>query len=319
MRPLWKDILAALWLGMLLPGIVLNAFVLKDRYRQRQNVTAAQVAETPEASIPVRTPDGLCMEMKLNTYLTGVVLAEMPAQFHPEALKAQAVAARTYTWKAATTGGKHGDGSICTDAACCQAYISEEDYLSNGGVQENLDKVQKSVEATASVVLAYEGELIEATYFSSTSGRTESAMAVWGADYPYLQTVTSPENDMKQVTVSFSSEEFQKILRNSLPDDPQQWFGEISYTTGGGVESIEICGEDYTGTQLRSILGLCSTSFQIRTDGDRIDITTYGYGHRVGMSQYGANAMAENGSSWQQILQHYYPGATLHPIYTVKE
>lgn len=319
MRPLWKDILAAVWLGMLLPGIVLNVFVLKDRYQQRETVTPAQVAEIPEASIQVQTPDGVCAEMKLNTYLTGVVLAEMPAQFHPEALKAQAVAARTYTWKAVTTGGKHGNGSICTDATCCQAYISEDDYLCSGGVQENLDNVQRAVDATSSMVLAYEGELIEATYFSSTGGLTESAIAVWGTDYPYLQTVSSPEIDLKQITVSFSPEEFQNILGKALPDDPQQWFGEISYTAGGGVETIEIWGENYTGVQLRSLLNLRSTAFQIQTDGDKINITTYGYGHRVGMSQYGANAMAENGNSWQQILQHYYPGTTLHPIYGENE
>ena len=319
MRPLWKDILVALWLGMLLPGIVLNTFVLKDRYQQRETATAAEVIEIPEISITVRASDGAYSDMELNTYLTGVVLAEMPAQFHPEALKAQAIAARTYTWKAVTTGGKHGDGSICTDSTCCQAYISTEDYLCAGGVQENLEKVQSAVDATSSMVLAYEGELIEATYFSSTDGWTESAIAVWGAEYPYLQTVSSPERDLKQMTTSFSSEEFQKLLGKSLPDDPQQWFGETSYTTGGGVESIEICGENYTGIQLRSLLGLRSTALQIQTEGDNIDITTYGYGHRVGMSQYGANAMAEEECTWQQILQHYYPGTTLHPIHEVKE
>lgn len=319
MRPLWKDILVALWLGMLLPGIVLNAFVLKDRYRERRNVTAEEVIEVPEASILVRTLDGVCSDMELNAYLIGVVLAEMPADFHPEALKAQSVAARTYTWKAFTTGGKHGDGSVCTDSTCCQAFISKEDYLCSGGVQENLDKVQSAVNATSSMVLSYEGELIEATYFSSTGGWTESAIAVWGADYPYLQSVSSPERDLKQMTTSFSSEEFQKLLGKSLPYDPQQWFGETSYTTGGGVESIEICGENYTGIQLRSLLGLRSTALQIQTEGDNIDIITYGYGHRVGMSQYGANAMAEEGKNWQQILQHYYPGTTLHPINEVIE
>ena len=104
MRPLWKDILAAVWLGMLLPGIILNAFVLKDRYQKRENVTAPETIKIPEVSVKVRTPDGACSDMELNAYLMGVVLAEMPAQFHPEALKAQAVAARTYTWKTITMG-----------------------------------------------------------------------------------------------------------------------------------------------------------------------------------------------------------------------
>ena len=315
MRPLWKDCLVAVWLGMILPGIVLNIFVLKQRYRDRCQAQAVQVQEAEPSgyAVPIRDPDGTCTGMDLERYLTGVLLAEMPAEFHQEALKAQAVAARTYTWKAHTTGGKHRDGSICTDSACCQAYLSEEAYLARGGTPENLEKIRHCADATKNMVLVYEGELIEATYFSSSGGSTEAALEVWGADYPYLQPVSSPE-EPGVATVTISRENFQKLLGKSFPGNPEDWFGAVTYTEGGGVAAMEICGEIYTGVQLRALLGLRSTAFGVQPDDGAIIITTKGYGHRVGMSQYGANAMAEKGSTWQEILQHYYPGTNLVPL-----
>ena len=316
MRPLWKDVLAAVWLGMILPGIVLNLFVWKERHRESQQLPTLpmQTVQEPGQSILVRDPDGTRINMDLNNYLTRVLLAEIPAEFHEEALKAQAVAARTYVWKAYTTGGKHGDSSICTDSACCQAYMTEDSYLSRGGHPENLEKVRQSVQSTSAIVLLYDGELIEATYFSSSGGSTEAAVAVWGTDYPYLQAVSSPEEAYAD-TVIYTKEDFQQRLGIPLSEDAVQWFGFVTYTEGGGVASMEICGEHYTGVQLRSLLSLRSTAFHMHEDGGAIKITTTGYGHRVGLSQYGANAMAEKGSTWQQILQHYYPGTTLCPVY----
>lgn len=315
MRPLWKDILVAVWIGILVPGILLNGFVLKERHRERAQAQALQVQLVPQTEyrIPVKDQDGTTVTMGLETYLTGVLLAEMPANFQEEALKAQSVAARTYTWKAYMTGGKHGDGSVCRDSACCQAYLSGEDYLAMGGTPENLEKVRQSVQSTTSMVLGYEGELIEATYFSASGGSTESALAVWGADFPYLQPVFSPE-EISVDMVTYSSEEFQHLLGKSFSGQPTEWFGPVTYTDGGGVDTMEICGEEYTGIQLRSLLNLRSTAFHIQTDKDAITVVTRGYGHRVGMSQHGANAMAETGSTWQQILQHYYPGTTIFPI-----
>lgn len=316
MRPLWKDVLIAIWLGMIVPGIVLNAFVLKQRHKQAQQISIVQAEEVVERGpfVSIQTENDDSLEMELDEYLTGVVLAEMPAAFHEEALKAQSVAARTYTWKAHTTGGKHGNGSICTDASCCQAYITEETYLSCGGTTENLEKVRKAVVSTSPFVLAYEGELIEATYFSSSGGSTEEAVAVWGSDYPYLQAVSSPEKTMYG-TVIYAKPELEQRLKITLSENPEDWFGAVTYTKGGGIASMEIGGETFTGTYLRSMLGLRSTDFTVETDGTNITITTRGYGHRVGLSQYGANAMAEAGSAWQMILQHYYPGTTLFPAY----
>ncbi len=316
MRPLWKDIVISIFMGMILPGILLN-FASKVYPAQEK----PQIREVPQETLPetvslpmlLREETGEYTEMDMDAYLVGVVLAEMPTSFEEEALKAQAVAARTYTQKACTTGGKHGDGSICTKSVCCQAYISQETYLEQGGTQEGMEKVRRAVAATSEQVLIYEGELIEATYFSCSGGSTEDAAAVWGTEFPYLQAVKSPGEEAAAHytdTVSFTPEQFQQALGVRLTGYPASWFGVATYTEGGGVASMIIGGKAYSGTELRRMLGLRSTNFHVST-GANIIITTYGYGHRVGMSQYGADAMAVAGSTYGEILAHYYPGTVL--------
>ena len=186
MKPLWKDMLTAIFMGMILPGILLNAAaVLLDSKDSAPQETIPQetAPETVPLTMRLRVSDGTTEEMDMDTYLVGVVLAEMPASFESEALKAQSVVARTYTRKAYETGGKHGDGSVCANSACCQAYISPDSYLSKGGTQEGLDKIRAAVAETSGFVLTYGDELIEATYFSCSGGSTEDAAAVWGTDF----------------------------------------------------------------------------------------------------------------------------------------
>lgn len=316
MKPFWRDCVTAVLMGFVLPGVLLNIAVkLGDGERETLETTApSQAAALPEGERMVMCltlPDGTVAEMDLDAYLTGVVLAEMPASFEPEALKAQAVVARTYTLKAAETGGKHENGSVCTDHTCCQAYIDPADYA--GGL-ENLEKIRAAVEATAGLVLTYEGQLIEATYFSCSGGSTEDAVAVWGTDYPYLRATESPGEEAAAHytdTVTFTAVEFAERIGQTLTGSPQSWLGFTTYTAGGGVNSMRIGSQDYKGTELRSLLGLRSTAFTITAEGDTITITTKGYGHRVGMSQYGADAMAVAGSTFDEILSHYYKGTTL--------
>lgn len=317
MRQLCKDLFTASFLGLVLPGILLNTADLmvdaKEEPPLIQETVPQTVPETVSLPMYLRNSDGSVVEMDMDTYITGVVLAEMPASFEPEALKAQAVAARTYTRKAYESGGKHDDGSVCTKSSCCQAYISEESYLTQGGTQEGIHKIRNAVLATSGYVLTYEGTLIEATYFSCSGGSTEDAAAVWGTDFPYLQAVSSPgEEDAAyfEDVVTFTPRQFQNALGVILSGTPASWFGATTYTEGGGVASMVIGGETYSGTQLRSLLGLRSTAFTV-TAGERITITTRGYGHRVGMSQYGADAMAVAGCSFREILAHYYPGTVL--------
>ena len=310
MRPIWKDIMLAVFLGMVLPGLMLEWAAMKLEPREQELVAEAAPSSSVPLPMKLTAEDGTVVQMDMDEYLVGVVLAEMPASFEEEALKAQSVAARTYTRKAWESGGKHGDGSVCTSAACCQGYLPEAAYISRGGTQEAADKVRSAVMATSGCVLTYEGTLIEATYFSCSGGSTEDAVAVWGTDYPYLQAVESPGEESAAHftdTVSFTPTAFQQALGTVLSGSPAGWFGPVTYTEGGGVASMTIGGEVYSGTRLRTLLGLRSTNFTI-SPGEEITITTKGYGHRVGMSQYGADAMAAAGSTFREILSHYYPG-----------
>ncbi len=311
--------LMAIVMGMILPGLFLSVAekVVKrpDSTQQTDNTTG----QTESASfrtdifIPVLHNERY-EQVELNTYLTGVLLGEMPTEFDPEALKAQAVVARTYTLKRNTTGLKHQGGAVCTDATCCQAYCSMEDFLASGGTEQELNKVKTAVHTTNQEVLTYQGALIEATYFSCSGGKTEDALAVWGAEIPYLQAVDSPgEENATFYTdkVTFSAKNFASRLGFVPQTPPVAWLGQTTYTRGGGVDTIVIDGKSYKGTDLRQKLGLRSTAFTVQIVGDSIQITTRGFGHRVGMSQYGAEAMAVQGSTYREILMHYYPGTEI--------
>lgn len=322
MKTPWKEVCIALLMGTVLPGLILNFSVLLLEGNARElpimeSIPETYAAEKVNQTVAVLFSDGSIEQMDMDAYLTGVVLAEMPADFETEALKAQAVAARTYTEKTTRTGGKHGNGSICTDSGCCQAYISEESYLNQSGSEENLQKVLRAVLDTSGYVLTYEGELIEATYFACSGGSTEDAAAVWGTEYPYLLALPSPGEENAahySDTFCFTSEQFQNQTGCTLTGDPTGWFTVEAYTPGGGIESINICGERYSGTQLRRLLGLPSTAMTITAAGDTITIVTKGYGHRVGMSQYGADAMAATGKTYPEILAYYYPGTQLETL-----
>lgn len=258
---------------------------------------------------------GELTELHLEEYVAGVVLAEMPSEFQLEALKAQAVVARTFAWKAASTGGKHTDGTLCTNSACCQGYVSEENYLRYYGTPAEVEKIKSAVYATAGIVITYDGELIEATYFSSSGGSTEDAAAVWGNDYPYLISRESPEENMEEEEITaFSGSYLESILNTRLEGEPDTWFHDWEYTSGGGVARVGIGNRFFSGTELRKALNLRSTLFSITTEHGVVFFHTRGHGHRVGMSQYGAEAMALEGKTFQEILQYYYSGTELKTI-----
>ena len=251
--------------------------------------------------------------LDLEGYIIGVVLAEMPTEFELDALMAQAVVARSYAYKNMLKS-KHSKGDLCTNSECCQAYLSQEAYLNAGGDPAMLNKVAETVRKTSEQILTYEGQIIDATYFSCSGGRTEAAYAVWGSDVPYLQSVDSPgeENASHYTdTLQFSTSDFCKKLGTDLIGPAESWVEDISYTEGGGVATVDLGGHQFSGTQIRMLLGLPSTAFVISAVGDTVTITTKGFGHRVGMSQYGANAMAKRGIGYDEILAHYYPGTEL--------
>ena len=310
-------------LGIILPGLIFavaekldlqakeNPDALTSPTEKRGEQTTLQ--QSQEYRINVLNTSSVIEDMELNTYIVGVLLGELPADFDVETMKAQAVVARTYALKRQQTGQKH-NGAVCLDSACCQAYCGAADYLAKGGSQVTVDKVTAAVNATAYQILTYQDRLIEATYFSCSGGRTEDAVAVWGEEIPYLQAVDSPgEEQAEHYTdaVKFSKQELATLLQISSKGQLATWFGDITYTNGGGVDTIVIAGKTFKGTELRKLLGLRSTAFTVTVVGDSVHIVTKGFGHRVGMSQYGAEAMAVRGENYANILSYYYPGTEL--------
>lgn len=299
----------AIFLGAILPTLVIGAsLMLRPIAAHPVLLGAAEMDIVP--MIAVLTDRGLT-QMPREAYIAGVLLAELPADFETQTKMAQAVVARTYALRTARKDGKHS-GSVCTDSACCQGYIGFDAYLESGGSEEAVESARQAAQETRGQVLTYEGDLIEATYFSCSGGYTEDAAAVWGADVPYLQAVQSPGEEQASHytdTVQLSLADFAAAL--NLTKQKAAQLGPVSYTEGGGVASMRIGGKEFTGTQLRGLLSLRSTAMQITVVGDTVTITTRGFGHRVGMSQYGADAMAVLGSSYAEILSHYYPGTVI--------
>ena len=252
------------------------------------------------------------LKMELDDYILGVILGEMPADFEMEALKAQAVAIRTYTLRSVEKGTKHLEGYLCTDASCCQAYSDPKDFP-----EEVIDKFRTAVKETADLVITYNGELIDATYFSCSGGLTEDAFAVWGADIPYLRSVDSPgeENAERfESILAFSRQDFLKRLGISESIKLSDSSFVVTYTRGGGVSRMYLADNCFTGVELRSLLELPSTAFTVYVQDDMVYIKSKGFGHRVGMSQYGADAMAISGNGFEEILMHYYPGTVLENL-----
>ena len=322
-----KQLLGSFLLGVLLPLTVLQfASITKPVVGVQTEPTATAGTQLPTTEAPAQTEErwyipvmigSTVVTVELETYLTGVLLGEMPAYFEEEALMAQAVVARTYALYHHIRGYKHPGGAVCTDPGCCQAYVAEAVYVERGGREADVQKLRNAVEATAGVVLTYEGELIDATYFSCSGGKTESALAVWGAEVPYLQSVSSPGEESAEHysdTVWFEGADFQRLLGRSLSGSPGSWLGKVEYTVGGGVATMIVGGRTYTGTELRALLGLNSTAFDMRAEGSGISVTTRGKGHRVGLSQEGAEAMAAVGCTWEEIVSRYYVGTRIDKL-----
>lgn len=330
MDKMWKQVIFAVLLGWMLPQMIFQAGSrIQSNPPAETNPTVETTIATPTQTaaepttaparmyIPVLMTDGDLQIMELEDYIRGVVLAEMPASFEPEALKAQAVAARTYTLRRMTLMDKHAQGVVCTDSGCCQAYLSDEAYLESRGTQADMEKVTGAVNATAGEVLTYKGDVIEATYFACSGGRTEDAAAVWGSDIPYLRAVDSPgetKAEKYDESIHFTKTEFAELLGRSLQGSSGSWLGAVTYTAGGGVETMAIGGITYTGTQLRKLLRLNSTVFSMTAEDGGITVRTQGWGHRVGLSQYGADAMAVAGSDYVEILTYYYQGTRIDKI-----
>ena len=256
-------------------------------------------------------------DVPIDTYLCNVVSAEMPADYELEALKAQAVVARTYTiYKAQNP--KHENADICDDSTCCQAWVSKEKRFERWEEQKresNWQKIVTAVKETAGKIVTYNGEPINAFFHANSGGTTELPVNVWGgAGLPYLQVVeTAGEEGYTQYSseVILNKEELIEKLKVKYTDIQIDFNNDddikiLDYTDGNRVKTVKFGNHELSGVETRTILGLKSTNFEITKENDNIKFSVKGYGHGVGMSQTGADTMAKQGSNYEDIIKHFY-------------
>ena len=320
-----KKTLLCAWLGLLLCALFTLLPAPPEAESEEQNAAPAPAAAEAAAyaasgTLRVLLPDGESETMALEDYVRGVLAAEMPADFPLEALKAQAVAARTYAIYCAE-GHKHGTADVCTRYSCCQAWQDEQTLREQWGAdyERCADKLRRAAAETAGQILTWEGAPVFAAFHSSSAGATEDCGAVWNPR-PYLVSVPTPET--AETVPNFISSlrcaplDFRDTILSACPEadfsgPPESWLGELRRDESGRVAFAVIGGAEIRGTELRRLFSLRSTAFTLAYTEGAFVFTAAGFGHGVGMSQYGAKLMAEAGESCQAILAHYYPGTTL--------
>jgi len=291
--------------------------------------TATQEMIPPEKQIPVkvyRSEKRVIETIPLEQYIEGVVSAEMPAEFELEALKAQAMAARTYIVRR-LQANKFDDvpkGAHVVDTVKHQAYLDPEQRKKRWGEQfawKNA-RIRQAVRETTGIVLTYNGEPIDATFFSTSNGFTENAGDYWEQSIPYLKSVASPwdiHSPRYEETTRISVAEMEQKLGIQIDQSAANgaWYEIVERTPGNRVGKIRIGGKEFTGREFRERLGLNSSAFSLDLRGGQVEIKTRGYGHGVGMSQWGANGMAKTGKSAEQIVKYFYQGVSLQRYDTV--
>lgn len=315
-----RDFFASVLLGAVLPGLLFFPVFCTRQQESTAYQNRTEHSEDGGLQLNVINEDGQVLAMDMNAYLTGVLLAEMPAEFEMEALKAQAVAARTFVLHQMILGGKHDNGDVCVKSDCCQAFCANKDTGCSN--EAAIEKIKTAVLETQDEIVTYHGQIIEALYFSCSGGTTEDAAAVWGTECPYLKSVQSPGEEFAKCYFdckSFSASEIEQVFSTQLSTKDRSWVKNLSYTEGGGVSSLEIGEKVISGTELRRILGLRSTKMQFLQDDDHLIISTLGNGHRVGLSQYGAQAMALSGKSYREILSYFYQGTQVSRLSDLKD
>ncbi len=299
----------------------------KAEEKAEENQTQKEINETKDDGTIklLHKKTGEVEEVALDEYLCHVVSAEMPADYEIEALKAQAVVARTYTiYK--TKNRKHDNADICDDSTCCQAWVSKEDRLEKweeSKRESNWQKIEQCVKETKEKIITYNKEPINAFFHANSGGTTELPVNVWGGSkYPYLQVVqTAGEEGYSQYAseVELSSEELLKKLKEKYQDIQIDFQNEedikiLEYTDGNRVKTIKFGNHEISGVEARSIFGLKSTNFEIIKQADKVKFVVKGYGHGVGMSQTGANTMAQQGCNYEEIIKHFYVGVEIQDI-----
>lgn len=311
--------LAVLCVLMLAPLSVLGKGETVATAGNITNVPKAEEAVS-ETFIVCNTETGENTEMSAEDYIFGVVAAEMPALYDEEALKAQAVAAYTYAcYRKAENSEKSYD--ITNDHTTDQSYISEAEARERWG--DNADtyaeKIKAAVKKTSGYMVTYEGKPALTVYHAISSGKTEAAENVWGKEYPYLVAADSTGDKLSPDYISVktvSAEELTSAFSGEaeVSGEPADYFKDISKTDSGTVKTISFCGKELAGSKVRSLLDLRSTCFDVSFADGNFTFTVYGYGHGVGMSQYGADYMAKQGSNFKEILTCYYKGCKVEKV-----
>ena len=268
---------------------------------------------------------GTVEDVFIDDYLCNVVSAEMPADYELEALKAQAIVARTYTiFK--VRNKKHENADICDDSNCCQAWISKEDRLARWEEslrESNWKKIQEAVYSTKGKIITYQNEPINAFFHSNSGGKTEVPVNVWGGTgYPYLQTVeTSGEETYSQYSseVVLSQQELLDKLKTKYSDIAIDFKNTedikiLEYTDGDRVKTVKFGNHNLSGVEVRTLLGLRSANFSITQENGNIKFSVKGYGHGVGMSQTGADSLAKQGSTADDIIHHFYTDVEIKEV-----
>lgn len=310
-----------------------------DKKEDEQNIPKKVNEKTEEIKIDTGqkikvkiTDTGEIREMTVNEYLVGVLPAEMPPDYEEEALKAQAVVARTYLYQK-MSNNSHKDVDICDNPSHCQAYYSYNKLMNAWEKTKHYDKqtrskyyekIKKVVKDTENIVVTYDGEYIKAFFHACSAGKTEDVSAIWGeVEIPYLKAVESIEDKnyknyssqvklTKKQIVDKINEKLDKKCSNK--NETKDFIKIVEYTKSGRVKYIEIGGEKYKATELRTALDLRSTNFTIEEDTEKIIFNVKGNGHGVGMSQVGADYLAKEGKNYEDIIKHYYTGVNLEKI-----
>lgn len=313
-----KKILVVLISIIIVPFIITNFFYgYKEEKIESKLVINEEKKEEKKQDTLIRVlrSNGNIEYMNIEDYLIGVVSSEMPALYEEEALKAQAVAARTYALKQIESNSDNEYD--VTDDTRTQVYQSDNTLREKWGDEYDryIDKITKCIKSTKGEYLTYDGEIIYAFFFSFTNGKTEDNVNVFGQDLPYLKSVDSSfdeeVNDFKY-QVTYNLDIFYDKL--GLPYSDNFEITNKELTSSNRVKSITINNQTFKGTEVRSKLSLRSTDFDFEDNGESITIITKGYGHGVGLSQYGANALAKQKKGYKEILKYYYQGTNLEKL-----
>ncbi|MCM3603188.1 stage II sporulation protein D [Robertmurraya korlensis] len=327
MKNFYLSVISILILVLVIPSIIVLGFSTENKAEvvsKDKEIITEDKHPSEEEVIPVsvlRTSTNEIEDTTLENYVRGVLAAEMPVNFELEALKAQAVAARTFTIKTLLNPdlSKLPPGTDITDSTLHQVYKSNNDLKITWGSKydENIKKINNAINETRGLIMTYKDQPIDASFFSTSNGYTENSEEYWSNTIPYLRSVPSPwdsNSPVYQDSKTLTVEDFQEKLGVKINSSGD--LSKIVRTSSNRVSTVDINGKLFSGKEIREMLGLRSTDFTLELEGTNIIVNTKGNGHGVGMSQYGANGMAKQGRNFKEILNYYYQDIEIEDINT---